>query len=236
MRKPEELEKLIPIPFINKDLLVQALTHSSYVHEHPELSVNQKYLPFFSNERLEFLGDSILNMVVCQYLFFTLPHLEEGELAKLKSYIISQETLYRWAVSIDLGEYLLVGKGEEISGGRKKASILADAFEALIGAMFLDTNSVKTITEFILKFLEEDNVIRKIRPTTVDYKTTLQEKLQSLFRRLPTYKNYTESGPDHNKYFEVDVYADDRLLGHGAGSSKKEAEMAAAEQALEKLK
>jgi ribonuclease-3 len=175
-------------------------------------------------------------MVVCQYLFFTLPHLAEGELAKLKSYIISQETLNRWAVSIDLGEYLLVGKSEEVSGGRKKASILADAFEALIGAMFLDTNNVKTITEFILKLLEEDNVIRKIRPTTLDYKTNLQEKLQALFRRLPDYKNYKESGPDHNKYFEVDVYADDRLLGHGAGSSKKEAEMAAAQQALEKLK
>ncbi len=236
MKKPEELEKLIPVPFINKDLLVQALTHSSYVHEHPELCDNQQYLQFYSNERLEFLGDSILNMVVCQYLFFTLPHLEEGELAKLKSYIISQETLNRWAVSIELGEYLLVGKGEEVSGGRKKPSIISDAFEALVGAMFLDTNSVKTITEFILKFMEEDNVIRKIRPTTVDYKTTLQEKLQALFRRLPIYKNYQESGPDHNKYFEVDVYADDRFLGHGKGSSKKEAEMAAAEQALEKLK
>ena len=224
------------IDFQNKDLLTLALTHSSYVHEHPELSSNPKYATFYSNERLEFLGDSILNMIVCHYLFFTLPHLTEGELAKLKSYIISQETLYRWAHSILLGEYLLLGKGEEVSGGRKKASILSDAFEAIVGAIFLDRNGTKEVTEIIVRFLEEDNEIRKIRPATMDYKTTLQEKLQALYRRLPTYKNYKDFGPDHAKMFEVELYLEDRLLAHGVGHSKREADQDAAKKAMETLK
>ena len=236
MKKPEELERLLHISFKNKDLLNQALTHSSYVHEHPELSENPKYINFYSNERLEFLGDSLLNMIVCHYLFFTLPHLEEGELAKLKAYIISQETLYRWAQTIDLGEYLFVGRGEEVSGGRKKASILSDALEAIIGAMFLDDNNIKAITEVVMKFLEEDNVIAKIKPSTMDYKTCLQERTQTLYRRLPTYKNYKDFGPDHAKMFEVDVYLDEQLLGHGVGHSKREADQEAAKQAMEKLK
>lgn len=235
MKNSAELEKVLVIDFKNKDLLVQSLTHSSYVHEHPEMLDNPQYAHFYSNERLEFIGDSILNMVVCHYLFFTLPHLEEGKLAKLKSYIVSQETLYRWAQGLELGNYLLMGKGEEVSGGRKKPSILADAFEALVGAIFLDSNNLKQITEFILKFLEEDNVISKIRPAAMDYKTSLQEKLQALYRRLPTYKNYKDYGPSHDKIFEVDVYLDERQLGHGKGRSKKEAEQEAAKVALEIL-
>lgn len=235
VRKQEELEKILKISFKNKDLLRQSLTHTSYVHEQLQ-HVHDKYAHFYSNERLEFLGDSVLNMVVCHYLFFTLPHLEEGELAKLKSYIISQETLQRWAGNIDLGDYILLGKGEEVSGGRKKPSILADTFEAVIGALFLDTNNIKNVSEFIMVFLEEDSVIGRMRPAGLDFKTTLQEKTQALYRRLPVYKNYKEYGPDHGKIYEVDVCMDDTVLGHGKGHSKKEAEMVAAKEALEKMK
>lgn len=254
MKKIEDLEKYLHLNFKNKDLIIQCLTHKSFVYEHlpaygevadtprlcrrsasagkPETRDDSRN--FFSNERLEFLGDSILNMLVTRYLYFHLPHLEEGQLSKLKSYIVSQQTLLRWAQKIKLGDYLFIGKGEESSGGRTRPSILADALEALIGGIFLDKD-LEVVNKFILHFLEEETFLKKSN-YLVDYKTALQEKIQSKFKRLPMYHLVRETGPDHQKTFEIEVSLGQKVLGRGKGKSKKEAEQAAAKIAFKNLK
>lgn len=211
-------EKVIGYEFKNKDYILEALTHSSYSNE------NKK---FNFNERFEFLGDSVLGVVVSDYLFKAEKNLPEGELTKLRANIVCEESLNEVANSIRLGEYMLLGKGEEATGGRQRISILADATEAVIAAIYLDGGLV-CARDFILKFMGD--IIQDTRKGNIfrDYKTHLQELLQSRGENNIWYNLIDEKGPDHNKRFVMEVGINDVVLGIGEGKSKKEAEQLAA--------
>lgn len=221
--KLDEFEKFIGVSFKNKRLLQQALTHESYLIEsaHGETVGD-------SNERLEFLGDSILNAVVSSYLYAEHPGKNEGYLSKRKSYLVSKRVLKKWAQQLRLGEYLFLGKGEESTGGKTRPSLLADSLEALVGAIYLDAG-FDTAREFILKLVREE----AFRP--IDYKSQLQEEIQGRYRKVPVYRVVGKAGPSHAPLFEVEVKISDRKLGGGKGNSRKEAEQNAAEQALQNL-
>ena len=184
-----------------------------------------------SNERLEFLGDSVLSIVVSQYLFEHFTHLPEGELTKIRASLVCEKSLYEFAKQIDLGEHILLGKGEENTGGRERVSILADAFEAVIAAVFLD-GGLEAAKRHILKFIPKDIDDRK--PVSFsDHKTILQEIIQKNPEEKVEYKLVGQSGPDHNKAFKVQVRLNSNVIGTGIGRSKKEAEQMAAKEALE---
>ena len=217
-------EENINYEFTNKEYILEALTHSSYSNE------NKNY-PF--NERLEFLGDSVLSIVISDYLFKKETKLPEGELTKIRANIVCEDSLSEVSKDIHLGKYMLLGKGEEATGGRERISILADALEAVIAAIYLD-GGIKCAREFILTNMEKiinDSIKGKIFR---DYKTCLQEVLQSNGENNIWYKLIEEKGPDHNKRFVMEVGINDTVLGVGEGKSKKDAEQVAAKCALDK--
>jgi len=217
----ESLEKRVRYKFKNRKLIEEALTHKSYAIEHGSK---------LFNERLEFLGDSILNAVVAHYFFKKYATEDEGRLSKIKSQMVSRQALVVWAREIDLGRYLWMGGGEEATGGRNRESLLANAFEALVGAMFLD-GGFPVPQRFIVRLLSKHK-----RFVETDYKSKLQELLQKRYKVPPVYNLAQESGPDHAKTFLMEVRLRRRLLGQGEGHSKKEAEQAAARMALKTLK
>ncbi|TZE83632.1 ribonuclease III [Calorimonas adulescens] len=218
------LEKDIGYKFKNKSLLKLALTHSSYANEQKEDG---------SNERLEFLGDSVLSLVVSEYIYRQLPEIDEGSLSKLRALIVCEPALAKKARNIKLSSYLRLSHGEELSGGGKRASILADAFEALIGAIYLD-GGIESVGSFIKRFVLDDfdEVYRGING--FDYKSRLQEYVQKNNYTI-SYIVINESGPDHDKTFDVQVTINEKIMGRGVGKTKKEAEQNSAKEALEKL-
>ena len=220
-----DLEKAIGYRFSNITLLQNALTHSSYANEcwHDSLK---------SNERLEFLGDSILGMVVAEYLYRNFPSRTEGELTKMRADMVCEKALARVADRLKLGSYLLLGHGEEQTGGRERASILADAVESVIAACFLDGGMVAA-QSFIDRFVLRDVPVTKLQ--NVDYKTQLQELVQQKKNQVLSYDLIGESGPDHDKRFEVALTLNGKVVGTGSGSSKKRAEQAAAAVAIRTL-
>jgi len=221
------LQQTLGIHFNDLSLLEQALVHSSYVNENASLALA-------SNERLEFLGDAVLGLVVAEKLYQDSPHLNEGEMTKLRAELICRNTLFHIARSIGLGDYLYLGKGEEASGGRHKLVNLAGALEAVIAAVFLDQGSTVT-RDFILRVLDKE--LQKVvsRGAEPDYKSQLQHLIQTRQHRTPTYQVIESVGPDHNRRFTIEVKADDTVLGRGTGKSKKLAETEAARSALERL-
>lgn len=222
-----ELEKKIEINFNDRLLLQRALTHKSFSNENTDLNLR-------NNERLEFLGDSVLSIVISSYIFEYFPDYPEGELAKMRSVIVSEPSLADLARKINLGKYILLGRGEDLSGGRDRNSILADTMEALIAAIYLD-KGIEEARNFIIKYFK-DKIDKVERGEYIkDYKTILQEIIQKKSLTGPVYDVIREDGPDHNKLFTVQVKHKDRLLGIGKGYSKKEAEQNAAKAALENL-
>lgn len=221
------LEKKINYVFKDRITILTAITHSSYANE--KKAKKPKY-----NERLEFLGDSVLSLTISEHLFNMYPELPEGELTVTRSKIVCESSLARCAADIGLGELLLLGKGEELSGGRNKSSILSDAYEALIGAIYID-GGFKTAKAFILKHME--SIIQNSMQGKLfyDYKTQLQEKIQQKGEQQITYSIIGESGPDHNKTFVTQIEINNVVCGKGSGRSKKESEQNAAKDALDKL-
>jgi ribonuclease-3 len=222
------LQKTLGITLGNPGLLEQALVHSSYINENPGYALSH-------NERLEFLGDAVLDCIVADKLYRDFPEFTEGEMTRLRAALVRRDTLADIARGISLGDYLYMGKGEESSGGRSKAPNLAGALEAVIAAVYLDRGLAAT-TELVFKLLGDvwTQVIQQ--GTGVDYKSKLQEVMQSRLQLTPSYRLVTETGPDHDKRFTVDVLAGNRTLGSGTGKSKKLAETEAARIALERLK
>jgi ribonuclease-3 len=217
------LEERIGYKFRNSLLLAEALTHPSVGHE------TQRH--HFNNQRLEFLGDAILQLVITEYLFNHFSAEAEGQLTKLRSRLVSRETLRIRAAALDLGRYLMIGRGEEASGGRERASTLADAYEALIGAIYLDSD-LETARKFILAQSRPDLDQVAEAPVDINPKGHLQELLQSISPRSPTYELISESGPEHDKTFVVKCVWENMVLGEGGGRSKKQAETAAAIDAM----
>jgi ribonuclease-3 len=224
----EELEKKINYVFKDKDNLILALTHSSYANENKDLNLD-------SNERIEFLGDSVLNITVTEYLYNKFPDFSEGEMTKIRANLVCEASLAKYARKIDLGEYLLLGKGEKISGGNERDSLLSDALEALIGVIYLD-DSIRRAMDFILNIMEEDLVKIQTGIVKIDYKTSLQEILQKDGDVNIRYSVVEEIGPDHDKVFVSEVSVNDFCAGTGTGKSKKESEQNAAKEALKKFK
>ena len=222
MTTVNELEERIEYRFKNKQLLHEALSHSSYANEGKKKR---------SNERLEFLGDSVLSIIVAQHLFLHYTHLPEGELTKMRAALVCEKSLHEFALQFGLNEFLLLGKGEEMTGGRERPSIIADAFEALLAAIYLD-GGMDQATEFVLRFIPEHLNPKQAKGLN-DYKTTLQEIIQQNREEKVEYVLIGESGPDHNKTFEVEVHLNSNVIGKGKGKSKKQAEQLAAKEALE---
>jgi ribonuclease-3 len=220
------IEERISYKFRNSLLLAEALTHPSLGHE------TQRY--HFDNQRLEFLGDAVLQLVISEHLFRRFGSEAEGQLTKLRSRLVSREALKMHAAALDLGRYLLMGRGEEASGGRERTSTLADAFEALIGAIYLD-GGLDTAREFILAQARADLAQLAEEPIEINPKGHLQELLQSISPRSPIYELISQSGPEHEKRFVVQAVWEGIVLGQGSGRSKKQAETAAALEAM-KLK
>ena len=221
----KDLETAIGYRFHNIQLLQNALTHSSYANERWHNSL-------LSNERLEFLGDAILGMTVAKYLYQTFPDRPEGELTRMRADMVCEQTLAKVAARIDLGRHLLLGNGEEQGGGRTRNSILADAVESVIAASFLD-GGMEAAQRFIEQFILVEVPVKRLH--NADYKTALQELVQQKKNQVLTYTLVGESGPDHDKQFDVEVKLNGQVVGTGSGSSKKRAEQAAASAALEKL-
>lgn len=228
METLRELESVIDYTFSDRSNLLLALTHSSYANE-------MRYENLISNERLEFLGDSVLNIVTSEYIYRNFPLLPEGEMTKTRASIVCEPSLRKCANKIMLGNYLYLGKGEENTGGRSRTSILSDAFEALIGAIYLD-GGLEEARKFILQHLHE--LLQEINRLELftDYKTQFQEFIQKQSDQRIQYQILSEKGPDHNKVFVTQVSVGEQVLGTGEGKSKKEAEQNAAKAALDKMK
>lgn len=226
MRKNiEELEQKIGYKFQDKNLLKKAMLHSSYA--------NEKQLPKSEcNERLEFLGDAVLELVSSEFLFFSNEEMPEGELTKARASMVCEPSLAFCAREIDLGEYLILGKGEEATGGRKRDSLTSDALEALIGAIYID-GGFANAKEFVMKYILNDLENKKL---FFDSKTILQEIVQSEYKEGIRYEMIGESGPDHNKTFQCAVYIGEERFGVGAGRTKKAAEQSAAYESILKLR
>ncbi len=223
--RPSDFQNSIGHTYRDPSLLDCALTHKSYA--------NENKIPYH-NERMEFLGDSILNFIVSEHLMKIGPDSTEGELSRLRASVVSEPALAAVARSIGLGSELLLGKGEEQTGGREKDSLLADSLEALIASLYLD-QGMDAARLFVLRFF--DCVLKNVCAARIslDYKTDLQELCQQRLKQLPQYCVVSESGPDHRKQFEVEVWIKGAPAGRGSGKSKKEAEQNAAKEALEKL-
>ncbi len=224
------LENRIKYEFSDKELLYRAMTHSSYANENRD-----KNLP--SNERLEFFGDSVLSLVVSEYLFTGNEEKQEGELTRIRSSLVCEGALADYAEKIGLGEFLLLGRGEEKSNGRHRKSIISDAYEALIAAVYIDAEASGkdgkcAVAEFILPYVKDE--LKKISDRTdyFDYKTLLQQVIQQVDGEVLCYVVVDESGPDHEKQFEVEARLNSNIIGKGSGKSKRAAEQAAAKEAL----
>lgn len=219
------LEERIGYKFRNSLLLAEAMTHSS-------ISLERKDYPF-DNQRLEFLGDAVLQIIITDHLFHIFPDFSEGRLTKLRSRLVSRTGLRNHAMKLRLGDFLMMGRGEESSGGRDRASTLADSFEALVGAIYLD-GGFEAARRFVLDQTRQEIIILTRQPVELNPKGQLQEILQSISTSPPTYSITSQSGPDHQKQFECVVLWEDLTLGKGAGRSKKMAEVDAAAVALRK--
>lgn len=221
------LQQALGVSFDNLSLLEQAVVHSSYINENPDSAP-------VSNERLEFLGDAILGLVVAEKLYRDFPHYSEGEMTKLRAALVSRSSLFRMAKAIELGDYLYLGKGEEAGGGRRKPANLAGALEAVIAAIFL-AQGWATASDCILRLLAPQLEEIISRSVVTDYKSQLQELIQARHRLTPTYHVVATTGPDHVKEFTVEVRMGGIVLGRGSGENKKAAEADAARSALEQL-
>ena len=221
----KELEAAIGYRFRNISYLQNALAHSSYANERWHNSL-------MSNERLEFLGDSILGMVVADHLYRSFPNRPEGELTRMRADMVCERALAKVANQIGLGGHILLGKGEELGGGRSRESILADAVESVIAACYLD-GGMEAAKQFIDRFVLSDVPVTKLHNT--DYKTALQELVQQKKNQIIQYTLVGESGPDHDKQFRVELSLNGEVVGHGTGTSKKRAEQEAAKVAFEAL-
>lgn len=225
MEKFSKIEKSLKIEFKNKDLLKQAFCHRSYLNENPDFKLNH-------NERLEFLGDAVLELVTTEYLFKNFPEKTEGEMTGMRAALVNTTSIAEAATRLDFSEAILLSQGEEKEGGKTRISILADTFEAFIGALYLDRD-FKICNDFII-----NNLILKKLPEVIekgldkDPKSLFQEKAQEKVSITPDYKVLKETGPDHKKHFTVGVYLKEELVAEGQGSSKHEAELKAAEDAL----
>ncbi len=224
MRPLEEYEKLIGYEFRDKSLLETALTHSSYANENKCKSY----------ERLEFLGDSVLGFVTAEYLFSHFPNLPEGQLTKNRAALVCERSLCGFSKSLQVGSFLRLSHGEMNSGGRERASILADVFESTTAAIYRDSGSLEEAKRFILRFIGPAAKSQALKPFK-DYKTTLQEIVQQNPEERLQYVTTGESGPDHDKHFTVEVHLNSNVIGKGGGRSKKEAEQQAAREALRLL-
>ena len=218
----EKLEENIGYKFTNKKLLQNALTHTSYAYEHGVQS----------NEKLEFLGDSILEFVSSEYMYNKYTNLKEGEMTKVRATVVCEKSLYKIAKLHNFSDFLYLGKSEVITGGNKRPAILADSVEAVIAAMFID-GGLEPAKKFIIENLKDEIEIATKHVGEKDYKTVLQEELQKNGEVKIEYKIINESGPDHDKTFEAEVSLNGKVLATGVGKSKKEAEMQAAKKALE---
>lgn len=221
------LNKKIGYIFRDQKLLMEALTHSSFANEW-----KNKRIP--NNERLEFLGDSVLGLVISRHIFHTYQNLPEGELTKVRASVVCEASLAKKARELMLGEHILLGKGEEASGGNNRDSILADAMEALIAALYIDGKYEKA-SEFVINHFEDIIKLAVHGELMKDYKTLLQEKIQRFNPSSIEYVVVKEKGPDHSKVFYVDVRSDSKILGSGSGRNKKEAEQNAAKAAIQYL-
>ena len=224
--KYKQFLKTLHVPYQDDNVFIQAFTHSSYVNEH-------RIRPYDDNERLEFLGDAVLELAISQYLFKLFEQMSEGEMTKLRAAIVCEPSLAKLADSLDFGNYVLLGKGEEMTGGRKRPALLADVFEAFIGALYVDLGM-----EAVYDFLER-YVYPKIHDGSfshmMDFKSQLQEFIQRENQGQVQYRIVEEKGPAHAREFVSEVMLDDDQLGTGVGKSKKEAEQMAAQKALKKL-
>jgi len=216
-----EIEKIFSIKINNKELVKQSLIHKSW-------AVENKSSLF--NERLEFLGDSVLSLIVTTFLYKKYPQKEEGELSKIKSTLVSKPQLAKWSKELNLGKLVFISSAEESSGGKNKDSILANLFEAILGAVYLDQG-----IEPCKKFLEKNFLNKEIKFEFQDYKSVLQEIIQKKYKVLPVYEIVKETGPDHDKIFESVVKVDGKIFGKGKGKTKKQAEQFCAKVALKKI-
>jgi len=226
----EELQKRIGYTFRDQELLKRALTHSSYSNE-----TGARNHHLLCNERLEFLGDSVRSLITSEYLYSNFPELPEGDLTRIRAATVCEGALASYSEQIGLGEFLLLGKGERQSGGAKKPAVIADAFEAILAAIYLDVgnaDALQTVSEFLLPFIKQAvAALPDVGGYHTDSKSRLQEFVQK-DKGTPEYRLISESGPDHNKTFVVEVYLDSNCIGRGQGHSKKYAEQAAAKAAL----
>ncbi len=221
------LQQSMGVAFSDLSLLRSALTHTSYLNEHPDCQ-------WTDNERLEYLGDAVVGIVTSEFLYRQYPELPEGELTRLRAELVRSDTLALFAARLGLGSLLLMGKGEEQSGGRERASALADAFEALLAALYLD-QGLEASRRFLLPLLRAHLSSSADRALARDAKTRLQEWAQSVSHQTPTYQVLSEDGPDHAKQFTVEVQVAGMVQARGTGASKQEAEQAAAQGALEEM-
>lgn len=222
LKRIERFEEKIGYSFKNKDIIFEALSHSSFANEYKHGR--------HSNERLEFLGDSVLSIVISEHLFKHFKHLPEGDLTKIRASLVCEKALFEFSKQISLGEFILLGKGEENTGGRNRPSIVSDAFEAVIAAVFLD-GGMETARDYVLGFIPKD-LDRSSANNLQDYKTILQEIIQRNPEEKVEYVLKGETGPDHDRHFVVEVCLNSNVIGHGEGHSKKQAEQQAAKEAL----
>lgn len=222
MNDYSKLEKCLGYQFKNKNLIIEALTHKSYKKP-------------YNNERLEFLGDAVLNLIVGEYLYHKFPKSNEGDLSKIRASLVNETGFTRLAKYINLGDFIYISVAEEKNNGRKKASILSDAFEAIMGAIYLESG-LDNLKPIILQLLENSYDKINLDVLFSDYKTALQEITQSMFGSIPEYKLEKSYGPDHLKEFEVSIWIDEKNYGSAKGKSKKLAQQAVAKIALEALK
>jgi ribonuclease-3 len=220
------LQERLGYVFRDESLLIQALTHTSYAHERPT--------PTAHNERLEFLGDAVLDLVLSEHLLGICPEASEGDLSRLRSHLVNEEALAQRARVLGLGEHLRLGRGEEITGGRQKSSLLAGAYEALVAAVYLEAG-YELVRSLVLEHFRDAVEEAVSAQPEADFKSLLQEVSQGKGLGLPGYRVVAEEGPDHEKTFEVEVRVSGGIRGRGKGRTKKEAEQAAARQALEKM-
>lgn len=221
------LEFVLDYFFNNKSLLLNAVIHRSYSNENKDFKN-------LNNEKLELLGDSVLGVVVVEYLYNRFVNLSEGELVRIKSVVVSEHSISEFAKQISLGDYIILSKGEELNGGKNRVSILADAFEAVIGAIFLDSG-LEGVKRFLIPFLIPKIDYLNQDEDSIDYKTVLQEYAQSSFKDTPKYQIVNESGPDHSKTFLVEVILNGKKIAESYGNSKKEAEQSAAKNACKSM-
>ncbi len=223
----KEIQKNLKVRFNNLDLLLTSLSHKSFVNERQKDSIE-------NNEKLEFLGDSVLGLIITEYLYNKYPDLNEGDMARIKSVVVSEDSLSAAGRRIGLNNYLRIGKGEELTGGRDKKALIADAFEAFLGAIYLDSKYSK-VEGFVIELMADEIDLVVNERQGMDYKTLLQEFVQKKYKDCPKYRLISESGPEHDKTFNMEVIINDNVVAYGSGKTKKEAEKEAAQFAYNKL-